>query len=281
MSEKPFVNFLTAFLASAVPVCGAAILFSLTVTGRELPKSPVELPATPTNVAQSSSYAKSAGPTARRRIDPESAPIPATTFESTDPDPTASVVGQPETVTEPDAAVGRTISLPKTDPFLVEHASAFNSATRETNVALSSAPAAMSEDNAPEKPETIHSAEPIGGRLESNAITRGSGPPETVPQLLGKAQKPTSRSSKKPNGSAYGAGVYAALARHKPTAVERGSTTVIFEIGGSGVLGDVSVGQSSGNARLDQVALQMVLDAAPFPPPPNGASSYTIRIDFQ
>jgi protein TonB len=75
--------------------------------------------------------------------------------------------------------------------------------------------------------------------------------------------------------------VYAALANHKPTAVERGSTTVTFEIGGGGVLGDVRVGQSSGNARLDQTALQMVRDAAPFPPPPSGASFYTIQIDFQ
>jgi protein TonB len=99
--------------------------------------------------------------------------------------------------------------------------------------------------------------------------------------LLGTAQKPASRPGKKPNGSAYRAEVYAALARHKPTAVQRGSTTVAFEIGGSGVLGDVRVRQSSGNARLDQMALQMVHDVAPFPPPPSGASSYTIQIDFQ
>ena len=72
-----------------------------------------------------------------------------------------------------------------------------------------------------------------------------------------------------------------ALARHKPKAVQRGSTTVTFEIGASGALGYVRVEQSSGNARLDQLALQTVHDSAPFPLPPNGASSYTIRIDFQ
>jgi protein TonB len=152
------------------------------------------------------------------------------------------------------------------------------------NVALTSGPAAMSsvsEGNAPEETETIHPAEPMGGRLEGNVITAASGPPETVPQLLGKAQKAASLQAKKPNGSAYGAGVYAALARHKPRAVERGSTTVTFQIGGSGVLSNVRVGQSSGNARLDQMALQMVRDAAPFPPPPSGASFYTIQIDFQ
>ncbi|MGI8851981.1 MAG: energy transducer TonB family protein [Methyloceanibacter sp.] len=79
----------------------------------------------------------------------------------------------------------------------------------------------------------------------------------------------------------YGERVWAALARHKPKAVQRGSTTVMFEIGASGALGYVRVDQSSGNARLDQLALQTVQDSAPFPLPPNGASSYTIRIDFQ
>ena len=84
-----------------------------------------------------------------------------------------------------------------------------------------------------------------------------------------------------PSASPYGDRVWAALARHKPKAVQRGSTTVTFEIGASGALGYVRVEQSSGNARLDQLALQTVHDSAPFPLPPNGASSYTIRIDFQ
>jgi protein TonB len=255
VSEKPFVSFLFAFMASAIPVFGAAILLSLTVAGR-----PVELPK---DVAQSSSHAKPAG---QPRIDPDRALL-ATLFESTDPDPVASVPDQPETVTEPDA--GDDSSSP----------------TDEMNVALTSAPAAMSplsEGNAPEETETIHPADPIGGRPEGQAMPRGSsGPPETEGRLLGTAQEPASHPSKKPNGSAYGARVYAALANHKPTAVERGSTTVTFEIGGGGVLGDVRVGQSSGNARLDQTALQMVRDAAPFPPPPSGASFYTIQIDFQ
>jgi protein TonB len=268
VSEKPFVSFLFAFMASAVPVFGAAILLSLTVSERQLPRNAVKFSATLTDIAQASSYAKSPRPTAQRRVDPESATILATLVESLEPDPTGSVPDQPETVTNPDA---------EGDPGLSNPAD-------ETN-ALTSAPAAMSplsEQKAPEDAETIHSAEPNGGRLESNVIASANGPPlETVPQLLGKAQKPASRPGKKPNGSAYGAKVYAALARHKPRAVQRGSTTVTFEIGASGVLGDVRVRQSSGNARLDQMALQMVHDVAPFPPPPSGASSYTIQIDFQ
>jgi protein TonB len=82
------------------------------------------------------------------------------------------------------------------------------------------------------------------------------------------------------NASPYGARLWAALARHKPRAVQRGSTTVTFEIDASGALGYARVDQSSGNARLDKMALQTVHDSAPFPPPPKKAS-YTIRIDFQ
>ena len=75
--------------------------------------------------------------------------------------------------------------------------------------------------------------------------------------------------------------VWSALARHKPTAGQRGSTTVVFAIGDNGALRAVRVGRSSGNARLDQLALATVRNAAPYPPPPSGAASYTIRIDFQ
>ena len=75
--------------------------------------------------------------------------------------------------------------------------------------------------------------------------------------------------------------VWAALARHKPRAGQRGSTTVAFSIGENGALRGVRVGRSSGNSRIDQLALATVRNAAPFPPPPAGAASYSIRIDFQ
>jgi len=240
-------------MASAVPVFGIAILFSLAVAGRELSRSPdpVKLPK---DVAQSSSHAKPAG---QPRIDPDRALL-ATLLAATDP---ASVPDQPESVTEPDAGYDS------------------NSATGEMNVALTSAMSPVSEGNAPEQTETIHPAEPMGDTLGNKAITSTGGPLETVPGL--KAQEPASRSSKKPNRSAYGAGVYVALGRHKPRSVERGSTTVTFAIEANGALGNVRIGQSSGNVQLDQMAIQMVRDAAPFSPPPHGASSYTIRIDFQ
>ena len=88
---------------------------------------------------------------------------------------------------------------------------------------------------------------------------------------------PTAR----PNSAAYGSQVWAALARHKPRAGVRGSATVVFSIGENGGLRGVKLGRSSGNQRIDQLALQTVRSAAPYPPPPAGVATYTIRIDFQ
>lgn len=90
------------------------------------------------------------------------------------------------------------------------------------------------------------------------------------------AQVPTAR----PSGAGYASSVWSALARHKPRAGQSGSTTVVFAIGGNGALRGLKIGRSSGNARIDQLALATVRRAAPFAPPPSGSASYTIRIDF-
>lgn len=79
----------------------------------------------------------------------------------------------------------------------------------------------------------------------------------------------------------YGGRVWAALARNKLKPDRRGSATVNFAIEASGQLGHVRVSESSGSEGLDQMALNTVRNSAPFPPPPNGRTSYTIRIDFQ
>jgi protein TonB len=91
------------------------------------------------------------------------------------------------------------------------------------------------------------------------------------------AKPPTAR----PSGGAYASQVWSRLARHKPRAGQRGSASVAFTIGDLGVLRAARIARSSGNARIDQLALATVRNAAPFPAPPSGAVSYTIRIDFQ
>jgi protein TonB len=105
------------------------------------------------------------------------------------------------------------------------------------------------------------------------------------PMALAPADKPaislTQGQPKRLDGASYNAKIWSALARHKPNAGERGSTTVTFAIGSGGALRFVRVSQSSGNSRLDQLALATVRSAAPFPPPPAvNDAAYTIRIDF-
>ena len=100
---------------------------------------------------------------------------------------------------------------------------------------------------------------------------------------IGQSEKPSSvpkTPSNRWKATGYQAKIWSALARKKPKAGERGSTTVVFGIGGTGALTFVRVGRSSGNSRLDQLALGTVRNAAPYPAPARGPQSYSIRIDF-
>jgi protein TonB len=98
---------------------------------------------------------------------------------------------------------------------------------------------------------------------------------------LAPADKPApAQAAPRLGGAAYSSKIWAALARHKPRAGQKGSATVVFIIGAGGGLNGLRVGQSSGNARIDQLALATVRGAAPFPPPPSGPASFSIRIDF-
>ncbi len=65
----------------------------------------------------------------------------------------------------------------------------------------------------------------------------------------------------------------------RPNAPVRGTVTVSFAIASSGGLADVRVGRSSGVAALDQLALDHIRRAAPFPPPPAGAQT-SFRFEF-
>lgn len=102
------------------------------------------------------------------------------------------------------------------------------------------------------------------------------------PMALAPADKPaiTPVPTARPTSGAYASKVWSALARHKPRAGQSGSALVMFAIGENGGVRGLRIGRSSGNARIDQLALATVRDAAPFPPPPSGTASYSIRIDF-
>jgi protein TonB len=105
-------------------------------------------------------------------------------------------------------------------------------------------------------------------------------PPQQAKRPNELAAKPP-RQAKRPNTASYNSKVWSALARHKPRTGRRGSTSVTFGIGAKGELRFVRVSGSSGNPKIDQLALATVRNAAPFPSPPKGTQSYTIRIHFR
>jgi periplasmic protein TonB len=79
----------------------------------------------------------------------------------------------------------------------------------------------------------------------------------------------------------YGARVRARLARNKPPGRgRRGVAKVAFGISTSGDLAYAHLADSSGNAALDQAALAAVRRAAPFGPPPAGASPAQLRFSI-
>lgn len=99
------------------------------------------------------------------------------------------------------------------------------------------------------------------------------------PMALGPVQSQTTPDQ---SSRSYHKTVWSALARHKPAAGQRGSASVSFGINAAGGLAFVKIAQSSGNVRIDQLALATVRRAAPFPAPPTKLRTrpYTIRIDF-
>ncbi len=77
--------------------------------------------------------------------------------------------------------------------------------------------------------------------------------------------------------------VAAALNRNKryPSGADAfGIPTLRMAIGRSGAVTGVSVVASSGSSELDQAALETVRRSSPFPPPPDGTSSLTFRMNF-
>ncbi|SMO56000.1 outer membrane transport energization protein TonB [Thalassovita litoralis] len=66
----------------------------------------------------------------------------------------------------------------------------------------------------------------------------------------------------------------------RPRVRSPGAAVVVFAVAQSGQLSSVSLGRSSGSSHLDQAALRLVRQAAPFPAPPKGAQRrFSIRIE--
>jgi protein TonB len=127
-----------------------------------------------------------------------------------------------------------------------------------------------------EKPATKLAAKPDQPEQKTSKTTS-----PRKPMGLAPTDKPstTQGQPKWPYAGSYSAKIWSALARKKPNAGDRSSTTVTFAIGPAGALRFVRVSQSSSNERLDQLVLATVRNAAPFPPPilKDEPATYTIR----
>ena len=144
----------------------------------------------------------------------------------------------------------------------------------------------VEEATSPPVPPPTPLRKPVLRRLSTtasaeNRMARAGDAPQARhrPMSLGSVEATAKHSS---SVSGYKMKVWSALARHKPRVGQRGSTTVHFGINAGGGLSFVQVSRSSGNSKLDQLALRTVRSAAPFARPPESLRGrpFTIRIDF-
>ncbi|WP_425049723.1 TonB family protein [Psychromarinibacter sp. S121] len=77
----------------------------------------------------------------------------------------------------------------------------------------------------------------------------------------------------------YGNAVMTKIARTRRERTQiRGVALVAFQIGSNGALVSVGIARSSGNPQLDQIAMNHIRRAGPFPPPPPGArTSFSVE----
>jgi len=79
----------------------------------------------------------------------------------------------------------------------------------------------------------------------------------------------------------YGAAVMRKIASTRKTSTRlRGTAVIAFHIGPGGQLVSAQVARSSGQPDLDQLGLDHIRRAAPFPPPPAGAAT-RFSVEFQ
>lgn len=107
---------------------------------------------------------------------------------------------------------------------------------------------------------------------------------QTASRAGNAAKSGTQQRAAAPAGNAaasnYPGQVMSRIARvGKPRVRSRGTAVIAFSVGNGGQLADARVARSSGSAALDQAALGIIRQAAPFPRPPAGAQrNFSIQI---
>jgi protein TonB len=242
-----------------------------TVEANEAPK-----PAEPTQTADAESApAKSQVPEQAIPVTPETISPSPHVAEAETPAAPAPVVAEPEQPSEPKVAeANSTTQSNETAEFEPTPPSVPLPARKPVPAANVKTAKATAKQVAPAAKTEVQEA-----AAESK--------PRWTPMALAPADKdlvgkPKVAPKRTEGAGSYNAKIWSALARHKPRTGKAGSAAVTFSIGPGGGLRSARISGSSGDSQLDQMALQTVRNAAPFPPPPDPASSsYTIRIYFR
>ncbi|WP_235933013.1 energy transducer TonB [Paragemmobacter ruber] len=153
---------------------------------------------------------------------------------------------------------------------------------------VAEAPPALAQSPRPmARPDRPAEEEPRPERQRADAAPAPAAEPAPAAQetaLAAPAQPAGSNQAARPaqerrvaggqEAARYGDRVMRQIAKlRRQKAPERGVVTVGFEIGADGGLRRVAVVSSSGSLALDQVAMDHIRRAAPFPPPPEGAAT--------
>lgn len=233
-------------------------------------------------------------------------PTPALTVTPTPAaEPMQAVKAEPMPVAPPPATAAQTPVLPALTP--VETPPETTSATPTITAAAPVPPVetltAEAEDDAPrlsQRPqrrdperaaEAAKKAKPKPQpKPKPKQTTRGNAKrdntkgAQTAARAGNAAQSGTRQRAAAPAGNAaasnYPGQVMSRIARvGKPRVRSRGTAVIAFSIGGGGQLAGARVARSSGSAALDQAALGIIRQAAPFPRPPAGAQrNFSIQI---
>lgn len=204
---------------------------------------------------------------------PPPEPVPAPK-----PEPAAAPRPEPQPLSEKPEPKPKEIAPPaKPEPVPPEpapatqtpHAAAANPSSSHPHDVPHEHPPADRPSNA--KPSTHDKYGPTSSTASHEASSSG--------------KKAMAASSAAPAGgnsvdSNYSGEVMQHLSRlRRPRASSPGSAYVSFEISPSGAIDQIGISESSGSSRFDHEALVFVRKAAPFPPPPVGASrSFTVEI---
>ena len=210
-------------------------------------------------------------------------PPPAEPVPAPKPEPAAAPRPEPQPLSEkPEPKPKEITPLAKPEPAPPEPAPPELAPAAQTPDAAAANPSSSHPHDVPHEPP------PTDGPSDAKPTTHDKhGPTSSTAshEASSSGKKAMAASSAAPAGgnsvdSNYSGEVMQHLSRlRRPRASSPGLAYVSFEISPSGAIDQIGISESSGSSRFDHEALVFVRKAAPFPPPPVGASrSFTVEI---